>query len=132
MNQHQVVTQTWWHGSLVGWDTKMERVMHKTGNVPLVHIGTRQAAIDVITSQALWMPDASFNLHEIRVNSDLTLMESLVEDKDEWPDHTRDMSPFAMTADALLYENLHEDIGSLSLLCDYTKISVVSISQYFL
>lgn len=104
----KVKDRVWFHASFQ--ENWLSEVI--TAQVPFVHVGSRQAAIDRAKTECV---DSSgygvFELYEVRITPS-AVIGSPEEDNDAW-DFLTDEERF--TADAAPYLNRHEEPGSVSL-----------------
>jgi 1,2-phenylacetyl-CoA epoxidase PaaB subunit len=92
-------------------------------NYPLVHVGTREAALAIISDQYVRRDDWIY-LYAVKLASTAIVDATLYEDENMWPSRTNDADG---TANIFRYVNRYEATGSISLLMDPRALVVTNV-----
>jgi 1,2-phenylacetyl-CoA epoxidase PaaB subunit len=118
-----VKNSTWYHATdRQNWvaDLLNDR---QGNNYPLVHVGTREAALTIISDQYVRRDDWIY-LYTVKLASTAIVDAMLYEDENMWPSRTNDADG---TANIFRYVNRYEATGSISLLMDPRELIVTNV-----
>lgn len=119
---------SWFHATTrENWLDDLRASALADGSMPLVHLGTREAAEDRARAVGVRTNQPWF-LYQVKVNDDAVLApEITTDDNDEAPLFSSDVQYFRDYADVTRYVNEFECVGSVSLIADPSKITVVEV-----
>lgn len=117
-----VKNSVWYHATdRQNWMADLLNYGH--GTTPLVHVGTKEAAITILADQYIKRDDWSY-FYTVKLAPTAVLAKAIFEDENMWPIRTHELEGDANT---FRYVNRYEATGSISLLVDPRELIVESV-----
>lgn len=97
------------------------------GSVPMVHVGTLDAALNIMSDKYSLSHNLTF-LYRVSLRPDAVIDDELYEDENYWPDRTNEVGDFA---NAFRYVNRWEATGSISMIVDPEFLIIDRVTPLF-
>lgn len=121
----EVVRESYWYHATDAEDWMGALLNNEEANIPLVHIGTEETAIEVILDKYTNSP-YPISVYRIKLKETAVLHQDVFYDANEWPETLKDVRP---EGSVYRYVNRWESAGSISLLVDPRELEIESVER---
>lgn len=127
LNDDEVRKASWFH---ITTDPEWASSVSKNDNLPVVHVGTKNAAEDRLTMiQDDLSYDAKVYMYEVKLNHGTELIPEVFGDGNDFQPKFANERPLEEQQKAIRYVNSWEDAGSISLLIEGNMFSVTKRTE---
>lgn len=125
LNTASVKNSVWYHATdRENWMSDLLDDRH--GTYPLVHVGTKEAAITILSDRYVSRDDWVY-FYTVKLAPTAVVDDSLYEDVNMWPIRTHEL---AGSGNIFRYVNRYEATGSISLLVDPRELIVERVEVF--